>query len=563
MTPEEQQAATHAPAPSALEESTANAADVISPGDMKLLHDRRKRYAQLATDPRVEPHDRELAKQRYTLTAKIIASQGSPIVTDKPDETPFGTYIRNQSDAAFFGLPTRAVLKRAGDEFASPAEIEAIKHQNNVNDATNPIAAGGGQFVGGQLGLPALTFHGAGRAANALLGTPTSALGNLAMGPIKGAATGYAGNVGNSTIEDVTGGEPGWERTMRALKNPLPLVVGGGLGALGGSAAGIKASKTQLGKDIRTVEDTAGGSVNPVTGAGGGYYKSDVLKGMHSASDIGEVSRKAAQSVLGKLNAKFAAAGAKYGADVADAHASGAMARRIDVMPLLQEAQNSLRGERLTAGTRSLIQREVIDRLEAKLATGMSLQDFNEFKGKLSDLADEGKPAPHDIQQREFGGMAEKARQMRSNTAMADIDKDYAKAMDQLENAHEAMGFRPGTTHTEPGLRGNEHKAANFINRIGQDTITSGKQVEDINRVLADHPELAQELHATEMLRAKQRLALGLPHGGLEHRALGLLGHNVEPTLGAVYRGLRVAPTLMPAIPFVQRTWDDREGEVK
>ena len=109
-----------------------------------------------------------------------------------------------------------------------------------------------------------------------------------------------------------------------------------------------------------------------------------------------------------------------------------------------------------------------------------------------------------------------------------------------------------GISHSVPATVA-ERKIANFIARHGEDTKTAGMQNEDARRLEELYPgRFTQELHAPEMLRAKQRLSLGFGgQGGLHHRVLPPLTHNIEPLMATGYLLGRRAPVLYPLIPTI------------
>jgi len=571
VTPEEKAAATHAPAPSALDTDVANAADIISPEDMKLLSERRKAYAQLANDPRVEPRDREAAKQRYSAVARIMASQ-QPKGIAPSIEGPGETFLRHAADAATFGGASYAARKLARAKIPGfddpvsptlPAPSEQMAIDDAASDKTNELSALGGELAGSMVpyGGPALAFKGAGaltKAGARLLPKLASPVARVGGGALRGALTvGIANPAIAGARAAFSDNERPAEAIKRELTNPLPYLLGAGVGAFEGAAGAIRESKGQTGRDIRTVEDIAKGRVSPIGGAKGGYFKSPVLEGMSTDEHVGEVARKAGQSIQGKLNDEFGAAGKEYGQTVDDARQNGALARRLDPGPLLEQAQHMVKSYRFSGATKGAIEREVItplmDVMTSPNGNGtMSLEDFNAFKGKLGDFADVPTGGDSTFQSRAFGEMADTARTMRHATALGEADRAYATRMDRLEKAHESLGFRD-TTHTDMGDPVAERKIANFIARHGEDTKTAGMQNEDARRLEELYPgRFTQELHAPEMLRAKQRLSLGFGgQGGLHHRVLPPLTHNIEPLMATGYLLGRRAPVLYPLIPTI------------
>lgn len=509
------------------------------------------------------------------LKDKLTARYREP--TDAPDIGGAGTVAaRNYADAATFGLSNK-VADKITKSLEPEADLAAVHESNARENAQHNLAAAGGQVAGFTSGGPNLLFkavrpitagiqaaRGAGLGAHAALGALRGAAETAITMPVAGGIRAGIESDAPTLRERFSDAAQG---ALNEAKNlPLTATVGAGLGAFAGAARGIRNGHSQTARDIQTVEDVGKGQVNPLKGgAHGGYYESDVLKGAHSDDQVGEVARRAGDRVRAGLNNEFEQAGQEYAANRGEAKDSGALARNVDVHDLYKRALQLVKSQRTTGMTKHMLETEVIKPLGRKLGTGMTLEEFNDFRGKLGDLAEPplGGSTP---ESRQFGDLAAEARARLKDTALGEVNAQYAERMQKLEDAHRKLGFGGGgRTHTDIEDPVAAKKVANFIAREGQTSVTSGIQDQDAKDFLKLYPQFEQELAAPELLRAAQRLRFTLhpPGGGLHHVASGLVRHNIEPALAGAYRlgrgALRLNPLLQGAISATGMT--DQEAQ--
>lgn len=529
-------------------------------------------HAQLFQAAKADPNgpDGQRAQRMMKqIEGKFSEHWFQPVQADP--ETPVDTAVRHFADSATFGGASKlgdAINRRAVPGY----DTETNRHGQTAKsltseseargDVENPGSALVGEVSGAALPLsgPGLLFRAAGVPFRALqAGREAGALARVGAGAARGlgssavASPVAAGARTAISADDLTPREritKAWDAMKTSATSPETYVLGAGLGAVEGGAQAIRSGHGQVGRDIRTVEDVAHGTATPL-GPRGGYYEDPVMRGMHTDEDVGEVARRAGQSIQGKLNKRFTAASDEYAASKAEAKQSGALARDIDPNPLLRQAQAMLKDHRLTTSTKAAIEREVVNPLLDVMTIPhgngtMNLEDFNAFKSKLGDIAHVPVGGDSTFQNRAFGDLANTARTMRHATALGEIDQAYAQHMDQLEEAHQALGFR-NKTHTDAGDPVAERRIANFVARHGEDTKTAGMQNEDARRIETLFPGLmTQELSAPEMLRARQRMTPGLGSSeGLHGAARGILHHNIEPLAVGAYQLGRRAPTAL------------------
>lgn len=520
----------------------------MSKEDRKRAMDIGQRLHQFATQNPDSPDGQRAAQMVSRIKEKLTEGDRQPV--EAPDIAS-GPEVgaRNFADAATFGLSNK--IADSATKYLEPqADMEAVHRSNDRENRAHSGSAALGQVAGfaAPFGGPGLLFKAA-RAATAPLAAGAEAgLGaRIGLGALRGGAEtalalpasgGLRGAI-ESDAPTLRGRfEAAGKGALDEAKNlGVTAPIGGLLGAASAAAQGLRFGHSQTGRDIRTVEDVGKGTVNPLRGGGrGGYFDSEVLKGAHSDSDVGEVARRAGDRIRKGLNEDFSQAGQEYATARTDAANSGALARDVDVYDLYKKAIDLAQSHRTTNATKRLLEAEVIEPLSAHIGTGMKLQDFNDFRGKLGDLAEP--PAIGSTpESRQFGDLAADARGVVKNTALGEVNTRYAERMDKLEQGHQRLGFR-NRTHTDIEDPVAAKRAANFVAREGQTSVTSGIQDQDAKELLKLYPQFEQELAAPELLRAAQRLKLGLGHtgGGLHHIAGGLISHNIEPALAAAYR---------------------------
>lgn len=577
MTPEEIAARSHsledAPKYPTLEETARTIEPALSPKDIGRLVKMGAKLNDLARanpdTPDGQRAGQMVAKIKGRLNEHFTNLDTAPQATAGP-----GTVaLHNFADAATFGGSGK-VADVLTKKVAPEADLDVLHDVEKQENRNNPGAATLGQIAGSvaPYGGPGLLFKAANTALGGLrAGAGASTAARLGVGFGRGAASTLLANPIQGGIRGAIEAKPG-ERSegirqgiLKEVQNlPASMLLGGALGAAAEGARGIRYSHGQTGRDIRTVEDVGGGETSLLKGAKGGRYASPALKNLPGTAEdqVGEIARRAGDEVRGTLNKHFTNAGEEYAASTKDAADSGALAREVDVYGLYKQAMDLVKSQRTTQATKGLIENEVLKPLAAHLGTGMKLSDFNDFRGKLGDLAEApvGGSTP---ETRQFGDLAESARGVVKDTAYGDINTKYAEAMDKLERAHQKLGFGTGTTHTDINNPTAAKKVANFVLREGQTTGTSGIQGPDARELLALYPELRSQLELPELLRAQQRLKPGLhaPGGGLHHLMLGTLRHNIEPLTALAYRAGGRAEAANPLFQAILRSMREQENQ--
>ncbi len=494
-------------------------------------------------------------------------------------------FLRGVSDATTFGLAEK--IGNATDRnFAATATPDA---------AEAPDARDYGQMLGTAIpGGTNAIGRVAGRAIGAA-GAAGAKLGQLAAdggGAIVGGGLGGA-IAGAATVPVVAGAVEGAKSLVRgdvreAPRNALeagkaaatdPLSMGAGvvLGGLGGIAQGIRSGDTMTGEDIRTVEE-GGGRPGVFRGASGGAYDEAPLAGRRgTTSDVGEVAREAGDQIRGGLNERTKAIEDRYAAGkerIARDQFVAEPARRravpgdgegatviskdpnwvepgydprgdvnapvkkapgghdaLSTEPVRAAAEKLLKSQRLTRSARGEIQAEVLDVLAEKPT--MSLEDLNDFRGKLQGMAKYGEPAskPH------FRALGSEAKKIIDETEFGPVNQEYSTGIEAQKRAHRQLGLGKNVAKTDIEDPTAGKKVARVVRRQEENTATGGQEAVDVQRFVAENPEFERLLASSKMMAAKGRLRLGFPeNGGLYEKLSGFAGRNVEPVLGgAVY----------------------------
>lgn len=490
---------------------------------------------ELATAGSFSPSGSEASGEELDLPPTADEQVGLPNEVKRP---PIGTRM-----AAAVGNPgTRRQFLRgvhdyatlgAGNKLAQLIDPKFSADQEKADASESPEARPLGQLFG------ALTPGG----ASMRIGGAALKLVN----PIAKLGTGYAGKMLTGGLAGAAANEiavPAIEGGRAAIHgdNPLPAMrdvatspatplVGAGLGLLAGGARGIHDSPGQVGRDIRLVEQYAG-QPTPIGGAKGGVFDSPLLADLEGSDrEVGTVSRKAAQRVLGGLQEEQSGLGKQYAAAKAEAAQLGHLEGRVSGEEVVSEAQKLVSGERLTGAQKALIQREVIDTLQNH-PNGMTVDDFNDFRAKLSDLAQMGPDGPSN---QAMGNLFHAAKSAVDDTEMGPINRAYHEGRTALEGKYRSLKLKPDTDQ-----RVAEERLANLIARRGENTVTAGVQDPEVEAFLEANPKYRAMFDSASLLRAKERMSAGLipEGGGFFRRNAGhhLLEKNLEPLQVLGYR---------------------------
>lgn len=328
------------------------------------------------------------------------------------------------------------------------------------------------------------------------------------------------------------------------LTNPANYIAGGLFGAGSGVARGIRESG-QAGRDIRLVEKY--GATPSPRGPRGDVFETPLFQGLEgTAREQGAVSRYVGDNVLKNIAEEEAALGKQYATSKAEAEAAGQLEGRVDPMFVREEADRLMRSERLTDAAKNQIQREVVDALE-RHPNGMTVDDFNDFRGKLGDIFGIG---PSEARHPAIDSLRRAAKRTVDETEMGPINEAYSKGKERIQRMHEQLGVNP---ESRQDIK--ERSLANTIDqRSGQERtagIRSGAEgvpVSDrsVEQFLEENPRYRQLFDLPELLAAKERMTLGIePEAGF-HRRMGshVLHKNIEPALVGAYRLLKPAEKL-------------------
>lgn len=517
-------------------------------------------------------------------------------------------FLRGVSDKATWGLAEKAA-NFVDSDFAASAAADA---------EAAPDARDYGAILGSALGLSGLVARGAGAGIGAigslgakLGGAAGGGVGSLIGGALGGAVGGaaaapvVAGAIGageaavKGPLSDVPQAASGAARAT--LHDPLAMVGGTALGALGGAAQGIRRSDTRTGEDIRAVEEF-GGKPSLLKGAKGGAFEDPRLKNRRGTTeDVGAVAREAGDDVRKGLNARTDAIQRRYGeglerikrdelvaqpsrrravqdgetgvtriADNPNWKLEGQTSRPIEgpttgsgpgaisTEPIRLAADKLLQSERLSKAARAEIKAEVLDALAEKPTMGV--EQLNEFRGKLQDLAKFGENTskPH------FKALHREAKRLVDETDFGQVNAEYATGIQAQQRAHRQLGLGKKTSRTDIEDPIAAKKVARVIRRQGENTATAGQEGIDVQRFLQENPEFTKQLAASRLMGAKGRLRFGLPEeGGLYDRLSGTAVRNIEPLLGsAVYPlGSAVGQTGAAAAPSMIRLLEEAMAE--
>lgn len=454
-------------------------------------------------------------------------------------------FLRGADDMLTFGLGQKAsgaIGRALGDQ--PDVDLGATETADVLE---SPNARGYGQ-LGAALtgrGLTGLAGRGALKLTAPIATAGKGMLGNTILGGIRG---GVANEMAMPVIaggQAAVRGENPLPVMQREALNPVNAAAGVLLGLPAGASRGIRETG-QTGRDIRLVEQY--GSVPSRIGRGpqGGVFETPFFQSLEgTAAEQGQASRRAAEQVMGGIEAEGAALSREYGASKAAARDAGWLEGKIQTDAVRQEADKLIASAGLTSSERSAIQREVLGELD-KYPGGMSVDDFNDFRGKLGRIFGTG---PGDAAVPALDRLRQSAKRTVDETEMGPINEAYSKGRERISRQHEQLGLNEG------GRRDiNERRLANVIQRRANDEApgTGIAEAGDLGtaQFLKENPQHAPMLDTARLLAAKERLTGGVaPQGGFFRRVggPGLLEKNLEPALAAMYR--LGAPSDQLAIP--------------
>lgn len=471
-------------------------------------------------------------------------------------------FERGMDDMLTFGAGQK-VAGVAGRLLGDKPDVDlGVTGKTDPNSAPN--ARGYGQLAGaltgkGLTGLVGRTTLGvtapianAGRGivGNTILGAIRGGLTNeLAMPVISGGQTLVGGPQNGEDVKTAAGLRSYGGRIIDAMKNealnPFNAAAGMLMGIPAGASRGIRETG-QTGRDLRLIEQYGAKPSRIGRGPQGGIFESPAMRDIEGSSgDQGAASRRAAEGVLNSFDEEGASLNRQYGADKTSARDQGFLEGRISTDAVREDAQKLISGMGLTSSERSAIQREVLDELD-KHPGGMTVDDFNDFRGKLGRIFGVG---PGETSVPAVDTLRRSAKRAVDDTEMGPINERYSKGREALTRKHEQLGLSEGARRDV-----NERRLANLIQRRANDEApgTGIQEAGDLGteQFLKENPKFSPAMDTARLLAAKERLTAGIePHGGFFRRVgkHGLLEKNLEPALAAMYR--LGAPADQLAIP--------------
>lgn len=440
-------------------------------------------------------------------------------------------FERGVDDMLTFGLGQKAaagVGKLVGDPSFS-AEQQAQDERFSPNART--YGRIGGALTG--KGLTGAIGKGALGVTAPLANAGKGFLGNTLMGAVRG------GVANELAMPVIAGGQAAvrGENPLPVMKeeatNPANALLGTLLGAGSGAARGIRETG-QTGRDIRLMEGY-GSKPTPFGGAKGGVFDAPFMHDIEgTAREQGMASRRAAENVMNTIDESRAALNNNYAREKAAARDQGFLEGKIQTDAVRQEAQKLLAGVGLTTGERAAIQREVLDELD-KYPGGMTVDDFNDFRGKLGRIFGVG---PGETSVPAIDTLRRSAKSTVDDTEMGPINENYSKGREKLTRQHEQLGISEGGRRDVA-----ERRIANVIQRRANDE-SAGTGIQDAGdlgteQFLAENPQHRPMFDTARLLAAKERMSMGIePQGGFFRRVgkHGLFEKNLEPALVGAYR---------------------------
>lgn len=349
----------------------------------------------------------------------------------------------------------------------------------------------------------------------------------------------------NAIVGGLVGGAAG--KLAAPLGRIAAGAIEGGVGSKvqGGSAtsgAGIGALLASLGPLGRAIQQSRGGMARNFIEANNGDVGIDtpgrgkpfdemVTKGTTDA-DIGQQAAVSSERGLDIHRGEHDAVRggiARGEGNIEDSPAAQARRPVTDLVTNIQDAIDHL----ATAPTTRANLREQLALINSKQPPGYNPQiheptltesDINAIRRSLDREGRTG--ISTDEAKHPLRSAADNARDMVDQGPFGPTNKAYSAEYDRYQRGRRQLGVneRP---HTPEEKKTTVDRVTNLITRRGQNTVTAGKQIDDLEAFARENPEAGAEFAKPGMLRAKGDLSFGvLPrkHGGLIDRTSSAIG---------------------------------------
>lgn len=462
-------------------------------------------------------------------------------VNSVADRYSFGLFGAAMRAGGKAGIPT---MGEAGKSIDAYRESHPVLSQ--VTDAPAYIVEGPAQtlFQGAERLIPQV----GNRLAQAGRAGVTS---SLTAAPI---ASVEAASRGASPTEAL---EAGGKAGLAGLAAGTTLGVGAGLA--GAAARAVMGSK---GAKAREFIESHGGEVSP------GAVK---LKGEYETmgttdADIGIQGAASAKKGLGMLETEEKAVKGAIGRKMGRIAQSPEAAKLVDVSDIVAKMREAVDDVATDPSVAAKLE-DALAKVTKKQGSDfnpdvdnyfLTETDVNKLKRTLGRGGKVGQSTDEKLNPlREASG---RARELVDDGPFAEANAEYAKESKHYQQSRRQLGIteRPKTPEAS---RTTEDAIKNRIIRQGQNSVTAGKQEQDMAAFAAKHPEIAEEFVKPELLRKRADLSFHLGshgHGGLTDRLLSgggapaaalagtaaMMGHGA-PGLGA-YLLLQAAHNAQP-----------------
>jgi len=423
------------------------------------------------------------------------------------DRFTFGAYGAANRALGSLGVPGASDAADSIDSYRSEHPFASV-----VSDAPAYLAAG-----------PARALA---TGVERLIPQASSAIGRTGRAALSSGVT--SGVIGGAEA-GARGEEPG-EILREAGQSAL---IGGAIG--GGAAAGLGV----LGNAARRVMGSRGAQAREFVESRGG-----VPGRKHTDADIGEAAKHADERVkLGLEEYRRDVAERPYNEAISQISDADAKAL-VDVRPIYSDLAKSYY-DPANLQVRGQI-KELMDLMEFyQRGNGSMLMTEEGLNGLRRGIAGvskvgvstEGKLSPL---RSAFG----KAKSMVDMGPYAEANRLFSEGTAEADESLKMLDLRRSRSAQEP-IKGNLGVKAQ---RLGQNTVTAGRDRPGVDAFREKHPDLAAELDAPELMRSESDLAFHLlphAHGGLIERTAGAAG--LAPALmlaGAGHGGQGVASLL-------------------
>lgn len=458
---------------------------------------------------------------------------GTRALVTVADPTARRGFERGMDDMLTFGAGQK-IAGKVGDIVGDPS----FSAEQEAKDAAySPNARGYGRIAGALTGKGAAGAVGKGSLAVTapIANAGKGMLGNILLGGIRG------GVANEMAMPVIAGGQAAvrGENPLPVMKeeatNPVNPIAGLLLGFGSGASRGIRESPGQTGRDIRLTEKYGATGSRIGRGPQGGVFETPEFRDIEgTAGEQGMASRRAAEKVMTGIADEGQALNRQYGASKAAARDQGFLEGLIDTGAIRQDAEKLISGMSLTTGERAAIRREVLDELD-KHPSGMTVDDFNDFRGKLGRIFGVG---PGETAVPAIDTLRQSAKRTVDETEMGPINEAYSKGRERISRQHEQLGISEGGRRDVA-----ERRIANIIQRRANDEApgTGIQEAGDLGteQFLSENPRYRIPFDTARLLAAKERMTAGIEPGGGFFRRVGkhgLLEKNLEPALVGAYR---------------------------